>query len=177
MNFDLIDPFAPTFWRHLLVTLFCGGIIGLERQLRSKAAGIRTSILICLGTQAFISLSLSSNLPQVDPTRVLGQVVTGVGFIGGGLIMAREGHLEGVTSAAIIWGLAAIGSLIGFGHLYAAVALSLVTVGILVGVEFLESVFLKLRPGAHGGHPYVSDHPNPNPKTKIRPARHRTPLG
>lgn len=172
MQFDALDPFAPTFWHHLLVTLFCGGIIGLERQLRGKAAGIRTSILICLGTEAYISLSLAGDLTQVDPTRVLGQVVTGVGFIGGGLIMAREGHLEGVTSAAIIWGLAAIGSLIGFGRLYTAVALSLVTVGILVGVELLESIFLKLRPGVHGGHPYIAEHLNP--KAKIRPSRHRT---
>lgn len=171
MNLELIDPFAPAFWHHILVTLFCGGIIGLERQLRGKAAGIRTSILICLGTQTYIALSIAGDLSQVDPTRVLGQVVTGVGFIGGGLIMAREGHLEGVTSAAIIWGLAAIGSLIGFGHHYAAIALSLVTVGILVGVELLESIFLKLRPGQHGGHPYIAD--RLNPKAKLRPTRRR----
>ena len=125
-----------------------GGIIGLERQLRGKAAGIRTSILICLGTQLFVSLGSSFGGEPVDPTRVLGQVVTGIGFLGGGVILAREGAVIGVTSAAVIWVLAALGSLIGLGHLVAAMVLSVVTVGLLIGVELLESIFRRLREGA-----------------------------
>jgi putative Mg2+ transporter-C (MgtC) family protein len=147
-SFDPLDPDTQVFWLRLGTAILCGGIIGLERQLRGKAAGIRTSILICLGTQLFVSLGSSFGGERVDPTRVLGQVVTGIGFLGGGVILAREGAVIGVTSAAVIWVLAALGSLIGLGHLVAAMVLSVVTVGLLIGVELLESVFRRLREGA-----------------------------
>jgi putative Mg2+ transporter-C (MgtC) family protein len=147
-SFDPLDPDTQVFWLRLGTAILCGGIIGLERQLRGKAAGIRTSILICLGTQLFVSLGSSFGGDRVDPTRVLGQVVTGIGFLGGGVILAREGAVIGVTSAAVIWVLAALGSLIGLGHLVAAMILSVVTVGLLIGVELLESVFRRLREGA-----------------------------
>ncbi|HMH56280.1 MAG TPA: MgtC/SapB family protein [Gemmatimonadales bacterium] len=148
MNFDPLDPEATTFWLRLGTAILCGGIVGLERQLRGKAAGIRTSILICVGTQIFVGLGSSFSGDRVDPTRVLAQVVTGIGFLGGGVILAREGAVVGVTSAAVIWVLAALGSLIGLGHLAAAIVLTLVTVGLLIGVELLESVFRRLRQGA-----------------------------
>jgi putative Mg2+ transporter-C (MgtC) family protein len=74
--------------------------------------------------------------------------VTGIGFLGGGVILAREGAVIGVTSAAVIWVLAALGSLIGLGHLVAALILAVVTVALLTGVELLESVFRRLREGA-----------------------------
>jgi putative Mg2+ transporter-C (MgtC) family protein len=147
-SFDPLNPDTPVFWFRLGTAILCGGIIGLERQLRGKAAGIRTSILICLGTQLFVSLGSSFEGDRVDPTRVLAQVVTGIGFLGGGVILAREGAVIGVTSAAVIWVLAALGSLIGLGHLVAAIILSVVTVGLLLGVELLESVFRRLREGA-----------------------------
>jgi putative Mg2+ transporter-C (MgtC) family protein len=148
MDFDPLDPAASEFWLRLGTAILCGGIIGLERQLRGKAAGIRTSILICLGTQLFVTLGASFAGDRVDPTRVLGQVVTGIGFVGGGVILAREGAVIGVTSAAVIWMLAALGSLIGLGHLLGSIILTLVTVGLLTGVELLESVFRRLREGA-----------------------------
>ena len=148
LAFDPLDPGAPEFWLRLGTAIFCGGIVGLERQLRGKAAGIRTSILICLGTQLFVALGASFAGDRVDPTRVLGQVVTGIGFVGGGVILAREGAIIGVTSAAVIWVLAALGSLVGLGHLLAAIVLTLATVGLLTGVELLESVFRRLREGA-----------------------------
>lgn len=148
LSFDPLNPDAPDFWLRLGTAILCGGIIGLERQLRGKAAGIRTSILICLGTELFVGLGASFGGDRVDPTRVLGQVVTGIGFLGGGVILAREGAIVGVTSAAVIWVLAALGSLIGLGHMMAAIVLTLVTVGLLTGVELLESVFRRLRYGA-----------------------------
>jgi putative Mg2+ transporter-C (MgtC) family protein len=103
-SFDPLDPESVEFWLRIGTAIFCGGIIGLERQLRGKAAGIRTSILICLGTQLFVGLGSSFGGERVDPTRVLAQVVTGIGFLGGGVILAREGAVIGVTSAAVIWG-------------------------------------------------------------------------
>src|SRR6476661_1418096 len=138
--FDPLNPAEPEFWLHIGTAIVCGGIIGLERQLRGKAAGIRTSILICLGTELFVGLGASFSGDRVDPTRVLGQVVSGIGFLGGGVILGREGAVVGVTSAAVIWVLAALGSLIGLGHLVAALVVTLATVGLLIGIELLESV-------------------------------------
>ncbi|MDH4320519.1 MAG: MgtC/SapB family protein [Desulfobulbaceae bacterium] len=148
---ELTNPLGFPFWLHIGLTILCGGIIGLERQLRGKPAGIRTSILICLGTQTFISLSVALNIGNAayDPSRVLGQVVTGIGFIGAGVIMGKEGAVKGVTSAAIIWMLAAIGSAIGLGYLVMAATLTMMTVGVLIGVELLEASFRKLRQGVH----------------------------
>ena len=145
---DALNPESPRFWLHLGTAILCGGIIGVERQLRGKAAGIRTSILICLGTSIFVSLGASMG-DQADPTRVLAQVVSGIGFVGGGVILARGPvRANALTSAAVIWVLAALGALIGLGHLVATIVLTLATLGILIGVELLEGAFRRLRQGA-----------------------------
>ncbi len=157
MNESVLDPQSLVFWTRIGATLLCGGIIGIERQLRGKAAGIRTSILICLGTHVFVSLAASLNTVTPDPSRVLGQVVTGIGFIGAGVIMSKEGLVKGVTSAAIIWVLAGIGAAIGLGKLDMALSITLVTVGVLLGVEILESTFIKLRRGVHAKYRKESD--------------------
>jgi putative Mg2+ transporter-C (MgtC) family protein len=149
MPLDLLDPLSPQFWIRVGASVLCGGLIGLERQLRGKPAGIRTSILICMGTQFFVLLGSSFDPENADPTRVLGQVVTGIGFLGAGVILTREGIVIGVTSAATIWLLAAVGATIGLGFLPAALAISFTTVGILVGVEKLEKSFRGLRRGVH----------------------------
>lgn len=145
----VLDPAGTEFWIRVATAFFCGGVIGMERQVRGKPAGIRTSVLICLGTCVFVILSASFTGPDADPTRVLGQVVTGIGFLGAGVILTREGAVLGVTSAATIWMLAAIGATIGFGWIQAALALAGVTVGILIGVELLEASFVTLRRGVH----------------------------
>jgi putative Mg2+ transporter-C (MgtC) family protein len=148
MTGSALDPETREFWQHLGTAILCGGIIGIERQLRGKAAGIRTSILICLGTAIFVALGASLAPDTADPTRVLAQVVSGIGFLGGGVILARKGLVTGVTSAAVIWVLAALGAMIGLGHLRATIVLTLATLGILLGVELLEGAFRKLRQGA-----------------------------
>jgi len=144
-----MNPLTVQFWIGIGIAALCGGIIGFERQIRGKPAGIRTSILICLGTSIFVHLGATFGGTNVDPTRVLGQVVTGIGFLGAGVIIAHEGLVKGVTSAAVIWVLAGIGAMIGFGLFIPAVALSFVTVGILTGVELLENSVRRLRRGAH----------------------------
>ncbi len=138
------------FALQLGVAVLCGAIVGIERQLRGKAIGIRTSILICLGTQVFIRLSteLAEPSPIVDPTRVLGQVVTGIGFLGAGVILAKGGAITGVTSAAVVWMLAAIGSTIGVGRPIEAFTLSMLVVVVLIGVRMLERAFKRLGGGS-----------------------------
>ncbi len=146
---ESFDPLARAFWMTVGVAVVCGGIVGLERQIRGKAAGVRTSILICLGTAVFIHLGTSIPGVGADPTRVLGQLVTGIGFIGAGVMFSREGVVSGVTTAAVIWVLAAIGAAIGFGHHVAAFSLAGVTVAVLVGVELLETSVRWLARGEH----------------------------
>jgi len=132
------------------IAVLCGVIVGVERQLRGKAIGIRTSIMICLATQVFVrlSLELSATAAVSDPARVLGQVVTGVGFLGAGVILAKGGAVTGVTSAAVVWMLAAIGSTVGAGRAIEALGLSLVVVVILIGVRMLEKAFKRLAGGS-----------------------------
>ena len=137
---DFLSPGDKAFWLRLGVAILAGAIIGLERQIRGKVAGVRTSILICLGTEIFVSLGSSFAGETADPTRVLGQVVTGIGFLGAGVILARGDRILGVTTASVIWILAAIGSMIGLGHLQAAMVLTLVCVAVLVGVERIETL-------------------------------------
>jgi putative Mg2+ transporter-C (MgtC) family protein len=153
-----MDPFRPEFWAAVGTAALCGVIVGLERQIRGKPAGIRTSILICLGTTVFIRLGIVVAGSGGDPTRVLGQVVTGVGFIGAGVMLAREGLIRGVTSAAVIWILAGIGAVVGFGEYSAAVILAVVTVALLAGMEFLERRVRALREGEAGGGDRSDEH-------------------
>jgi len=145
-----VDIYNSEFWIKIVVSLLCGGIIGFERQIRGKPAGIRTSILICLGTEVFVSHGTS--LANGDQYRVLAQVVTGIGFLGAGLMISQEGTVRGVTSAAVIWVLAAIGATIGLGHYREAVVLVLIAVGVLSGVEYLENSIRSLRSGVHARH-------------------------
>lgn len=103
-----------------VVALVCGGLIGIERELKNKPAGFRTNILICLGSTYFMHVSIlvgSSGLGESgDPGRIAAQVVTGIGFIGAGTIIQSRGHIAGLTTAALIWVVAAVGLLIGAGH-------------------------------------------------------------
>lgn len=157
-SLDYFDALAPAFWQTTGLAVLCGGIVGVERQLRGKAAGIRTSMLICFSTTVFVQLGASFGQDGTDPTRVVGQIVTGVGFLGGGVMLAREGVVHGVTTAAVIWMLAAIGATVGLGHFGAALTMSVLTVSILTGVDFLEDRISSMTRGVHargtdGTHP------------------------
>jgi len=146
---DWSEPLSAPFWIRLGVAVGCGGLIGLERQLRGKPAGMRTSILVCLGTLLYVRLGASLDGPRTDPGRVLGQVVTGIGFLGAGVILTRGGDVIGITSAAVMWVLAAIGAAIGLDHPGAAIAMTLVAVLLVVGLNLLERWFASLRRGVH----------------------------
>ncbi|TFH25606.1 MAG: MgtC/SapB family protein [Myxococcales bacterium] len=131
------DPLLPEFWKTVGMAVVCGAAIGLERQLRGKPAGVRTSILVCLSTAIFVRLGAAAG--GGDPSRVLGQIITGVGFLGAGVMLVRNEAVYGVTTAAVIWMLAATGCAIGFGYPMAALWLAMTTVATLTGVELLES--------------------------------------
>jgi putative Mg2+ transporter-C (MgtC) family protein len=100
------------------MAILCGGVIGIERELKRKPAGFRTNILICVGSTYFMLISLLASSPGGrlgDPGRVAAQVVTGIGFLGAGAIIQSRGQIAGLTTAALIWVVASVGLLIGAG--------------------------------------------------------------
>ncbi|MUP44778.1 MgtC/SapB family protein [Gramella sp. BOM4] len=99
------------------IAVIAGLLIGLERELRGKHAGLKTHALVALGSVIFIMLSLEfQGEKYTDITRVLSQVIIGIGFIGGGTIMKKGKDVEGLTTAATIWCSAGLGCLAGFGY-------------------------------------------------------------
>ena len=139
---------SPIDVKASLIALACAFVIGFERQWSGKPAGIRTSILICLSAFTFVSIGQFLQ-PEAGSVRIVGQIVTGVGFLGGGVILSKEGLVKGVTSAAVIWVLAATGSLIGLGYFSAAIWLTFLTLFTLVGITFLDKLLIKLKIGVH----------------------------
>jgi putative Mg2+ transporter-C (MgtC) family protein len=121
----------------LLCAVLLGGLIGWDRERREKPAGLRTHMMVTLGSAAFVLLALDvtsevtsrygSNM--VDPTRVLQGVVGGIGFLGAGCIIQSRGHVKGVTTAASLWVAGALGAACGMGaHVLAAVTAGLALV-------------------------------------------------
>ena len=149
MNIEALISIAPLSWSSIGASVFCGGIIGLERQLKGKPVGIRTSSLIVLGTYIFVAISAIVSNGMSDPSRVIGQVVTGIGFLGAGVMLAREGMVVGVTSAATIWSLAALGVCIAALDDLLAIKLAFLIVLILYGIDLLERYSALLTRGVH----------------------------
>ena len=116
-----------------------GGIIGIEREIRDKPAGLRTNILICVGSTLFMSISTKvAELLGGDPTRIAAQIISGIGFLGAGAVLQSHGFVFGLTTAATIWVVAGVGMALGSGmYLVAAfaTAMSLVTLYFLAFVE------------------------------------------
>ena len=110
----------------IVVAVIYGGLIGLERELRDKPAGFRTIILICVGACIFSIVSQTAGGTDFESTRIAAQIVTGIGFLGAGAILRDRQAVFGLTTAATIWTVAALGVAIGFGDL------ALATVGTVV---------------------------------------------
>ena len=144
----------------LLLAIFLGALIGLEREWRKKEAGIRTFSLISFSTCLFMivglhlvtfSKLLGSVGVRVDPAIIIQGILVGIGFIGAGLIIQKEFHVEGLTTAAGLWATAGIGVLVGIGEYGLAVIGALLIVGVLAGLGYIEGewekrVFLKKEP-------------------------------
>ena len=113
----------------ILISTICGAIVGYERELKNKSAGLRTIILICVGSCLFTIASFVAAQYTGDPTRILSTIVTGIGFLGGGVIVQHEDKLIGITTAAFIWVVSAIGILCGLGLVVTPIILTLGLVG------------------------------------------------
>jgi putative Mg2+ transporter-C (MgtC) family protein len=146
----------------LTVGLVLGAVIGFERELQRQPAGFRTHSLVSLGAALFTVVSaygFSGDL--VDPTRIAAQIVSGIGFIGAGTILQHRGHIRGLTTAASLWSVAAIGTAAGAGLYIVAIVgtlLILIVLSILDRIEEFARRRLQLNPqAAHESTPAGSE--------------------
>lgn len=130
-------------WEPLWRVLIAAGLtlpVGLERELRGKSAGLRTHVVVSIGAAAFgyVSVLAAPEGGVADQTRIAAQIVSGIGFMGAGVIFAAGGRVHGLTTAAALWTSAAIGTCAGLGQPDLAAALSFVTVMLLWPVDALS---------------------------------------
>jgi putative Mg2+ transporter-C (MgtC) family protein len=127
--------------QRLLLAAVLGGALGFERELRQKSAGLRTNMLIAIGSALFTLMSYElADAAGADPGRVAAQIVTGIGFLGAGAIIRRDGDIHGLTTAATIWVNAAVGVAAGGGEFHLALIATAVTLGVLLLLHPLESI-------------------------------------
>lgn len=131
----------------LLIAMLCGGAIGLERELSRKPAGLRTNVLICMGAALLMITSrhISGGAPYTDPARLVAQVITGIGFIGAGVILQSRGSITGLTTAATIFIVAAVGIAIGEGMYAAGMLATILSIFVLVLLRHVERSTLRRR--------------------------------
>ncbi len=130
------------FALHIFVAVLLGAAIGLERQWRQRMAGLRTNALVCVGAAAFVAVSLLVT-GSSDPTRVAAQVVSGIGFLGGGIILREGLNVRGPNTAATLWCSAAVGSLAGMGYLLPAFITAVVVLATNVVLRPVASLINK----------------------------------
>lgn len=134
----------------LVLSLVLGGIIGLERETTNKPAGFRTHILVCMGSAIIMLTSIFifsqfQGKTNVDPTRIPAQVVSGIGFLGAGTIIREGASVKGLTTAASLWAVSAIGLAIGAGFYYGATLATFMMLLTLVTFNKLDQLILKKR--------------------------------
>ncbi len=146
----------------IVVAMLLGGLVGMERQLRGRVAGLRTNILVCIGAAAvtivfdrmFIQYTIdSSSVIRMDPARIAAGIITGVGFLGAGAIIKSNDSIRGLTTAASIWAVAAIGIATGVGYYVIAAtltALILFSLYILHTLPLSRNVYFTMRMGWSG---------------------------
>ncbi|MGD8698533.1 MAG: MgtC/SapB family protein [Gemmatimonadales bacterium] len=156
--FDWLDPawidtLELGLLGRLLLAMALGGLIGLERELAGKPAGLRTNMLICVGAALLMDISLSvaaaAEVGPADPARIAAQVVSGIGFIGAGTILVERGSIVGLTTAATLWVVAAIGLAVGSDAYAAAVGATLLVVVTLVILGRVEDFIFERRTAIH----------------------------
>lgn len=129
-----------------------GGAIGLERELSGKEAGLRTNMLICVGATLLTIISLRVGLFAVyeggevmaDPSRIMASIISGIGFLGAGTIIQARGNITGLTTAATLWVVAAIGIAVGSGVYVISVGSTFFVLGVLIPLGYAEDLYLEL---------------------------------
>jgi putative Mg2+ transporter-C (MgtC) family protein len=120
----------------LVVAALLGGLVGFEREMHRKPAGLRTHSLVCMGAALFTVMSV--NILGAEPARIAAGIVTGIGFLGAGMIFKSEDRVLGLTTAAELWVLAAVGLAVGLGFYFAAFVGTLIMIFILIPLKYVE---------------------------------------
>lgn len=129
----------------LLLSLFLGGLMGIEREIHHKFAGFRTHILVSVGATLYTLISLYGfDSPNTDPSRVAAQIVTGIGFLGAGAIIHRNASVQGLTTAATLWISASIGLAVGVGMWKEAAIATFLALIVLTIFEYISNRYLKV---------------------------------
>ncbi len=139
---------VPTFIAvgiQVIFAIVMGGLVGFDREVKMKAAGLKTNIMICLGATLYTTMSLIyfhsvEGTVTADPNRVAAQIVSGIGFLGAGAIIQGKGSVTGLTTAATMWVVAAIGYTIGMGQLMVASLFSITVLVILRLINPLNKI-------------------------------------
>jgi putative Mg2+ transporter-C (MgtC) family protein len=146
---QVVEVFRLELLGKLAMAVVLGGAIGLERELKGKPAGLRTNILICMGAALITDVSIrlvgAEGARAGDPARLAAQIVSGVGFLGAGTIMQGSGIVTGLTSAATIWVVAAIGITIGAGEYVEAAGAGILVTLVLAWLGRLEHALRRAR--------------------------------
>jgi len=136
----------------LLIALLAGAAIGLEREWRAKAAGLRTHILVALGAAVYMLMSLSVIMDAsghgektLDPLRVVAGLISGIGFLSAGVIIEQRGNVHGLTTAASLWMTAALGAAAGLGHFVLAGLAATIALLVLWPIHYIEHKMPKLK--------------------------------
>jgi putative Mg2+ transporter-C (MgtC) family protein len=140
-SFGDLSRLGPEFAVKFIAAMLCGGALGMERETTGKPAGLRTSILVCIGSMLFTEMSiLMAKAHDGDGTRIAAQIVTGIGFLGAGVILhGKRGAVTGITTSAMIWLMAALGMMIGAGYIISALLISAASVMMILALRRLES--------------------------------------
>jgi len=125
----------------LMAASLLGVLIGLERELRGTAAGIRTIALVCVGSALYTILALIVSEPGQNPAIITSSIITGIGFLGAGAILRTMSDVRGLTTAATIWLAAGIGMAAGYGLFYEAIVATIIAVIFLAIVRVIEVRF------------------------------------
>ena len=148
MSIDLSFFYSEYFYRMLLAALL-GGLIGLERDIHGRAAGLRTHLLVSLGAAVFtiLSESISINTRAAgfpsDPGRIAAQIVSGIGFLGAGVIIKEGVNVRGLTTSACLWTAAAVGMAVGSGYYDIAIYTTGIALIGLIILKFSEHLYAK----------------------------------
>jgi len=139
MNGEIVQDWGVMVLR-LLVAGLCGAVVGWEREVREKGAGLRTHTLICIGSCLFtlVVLELHKTFPRYDMMRLVHGLLLGIGFLAGGVIFTQRGSVKGLTTAAGLWVLTGVGLAVGFGYYVLAAAGTLLTLLITAGLKQVE---------------------------------------
>lgn len=144
--------------KRLCLSAFLGGVLGFEREWRQKSAGLRTNILIAMGSALFTVMSIDvSTGSGGDSTRIASGIVTGIGFIGAGAIMRTGAGIKGLTTAAMIWVNAAIGVAVGGGEYRVATIATIVALVVLVLLDPVERALARRNGGRKKGRRALTD--------------------